>query len=107
MDSLEKRIIQSIDTFVTDMYKGHGASSKKIAKEILAMLPPWVAKSDTMDEASRTCNLCKGKDICRIKNTIVTDLEGYVAMKFLFKDFDDIMADLAAICNNFSDEEGT
>ncbi len=88
MDDLEEKIAEL-------------TGSEKTTKEILALLPPWMAKSNIVDEASRTCNLCKAKDICHVKRIVQGDLNGYVREGLLFDDFDDIMADLAVICNNF------
>ena len=56
------------------------------------------------DKANITCNLCKKGNVCRVKNVILTDLDGYASMKLIHNDFDDIMADLAAICHNFEGE---
>lgn len=63
-------------------------------------------KKDNVDASEKTCNLCSGRGGCEIRRDVVRVLDVHRALGSIHNDFDDILADLAAICNNFQIKGG-
>lgn len=61
-------------------------------------------KTGNVDASDKTCNLCSIRGGCEIRSDVVKALDVHRALGSIHNDFDDILADLAAICNNFSAE---